>query len=621
MAGSGEADNLESWLNKATDPSNVEDRWDCVQQFTQLVQQQADGPQVATRLLAHKVQSPQENEALQALTVLEACMNHCGRRFHMEAGKFRFLNELIKVLVPKYLGQWTSERVKQRVTEVLYGWTLWLKEEAKIQEAYRLLKKQGIVKKDPKLPDNIVMPPPPQRATESIFDQEGKAELLARLLKSRCPEDLQTANRLIKNTIKEEQEKAERESKRVSTLKEVETSVAQLRELLDQSSSTETLAEHSEALKVLYEHCDRLRPSLFRLASETTVDDTALVQILAANDELTLALTTYKDRAAKNEGDRAGRGKTSEKKNTVNAPPAGPRRIRSYHLIDLSTLDTPPDQRRADSPLSITLPPSPLSSSPPLILSSLSPPAPSGNGTHPSGVDLELIDLGFEDHPRQTEKTQNTYSKDLLLVGRGLPMNEDDACGGSDHFLRAQSGSGGNCTSVKGTDTAWSFIQNPPSAWSGLPLTVQSQPLNGCLSPGKSEGSRPPPQHLTNTHIPMEAIRPSQLDPITVRDQAGVHVSLHFARDPPAGGSSMAVVVLSAVNTSPLPVRNFLFQAAVPKGMSVKLQPSSGSHLPSYSPLLPPAAISQVLLLANPQKPSPRDTAAHPMLKPMLMAV
>lgn len=30
-------------------------------------------------------------------------MNNCGKRFHREAAKFRFLNELIKVLIPKVL--------------------------------------------------------------------------------------------------------------------------------------------------------------------------------------------------------------------------------------------------------------------------------------------------------------------------------------------------------------------------------------------------------------------------------------------------------------------------------------------------------------------------------------
>uniref|UniRef100_A0AAQ6AP53 VHS domain-containing protein n=1 Tax=Amphiprion ocellaris TaxID=80972 RepID=A0AAQ6AP53_AMPOC len=309
MASGDSRPTLESWLNQATDPNNQEDRWDCIQGFYQLVNQDADGPQVAVRLLAHKIQSPQEKEALQALTVLEACMNNCGKRFHSEAGKFRFLNELIKILTPKYFGAWTSQKVKDRVTEVLYGWTLWLKDELKIQEAYSMLKKQGIVKKDPKLPDTVIMAPPPQRATDSIFDQDDKAKLLARLLKSARPEDLETANRLIKSTIKEEQEKAEKVSKRESTLKEVESSTKQLRELLDQNTLTGVLLQPSNDIKALYERCDRLRPSLFRLASDTMEDDAALAQILAANDELTLVVNAYKDQVGRGEcnGERTRR--------------------------------------------------------------------------------------------------------------------------------------------------------------------------------------------------------------------------------------------------------------------------------------------------------------------------
>lgn len=36
-----------------------------------------------------------------SLQVLETCMKSCGKRFHDEVGKFRFLNELIKVVSPK----------------------------------------------------------------------------------------------------------------------------------------------------------------------------------------------------------------------------------------------------------------------------------------------------------------------------------------------------------------------------------------------------------------------------------------------------------------------------------------------------------------------------------------
>uniref|UniRef100_A0AAY4APR5 Uncharacterized protein n=1 Tax=Denticeps clupeoides TaxID=299321 RepID=A0AAY4APR5_9TELE len=288
------------WFSdKATDPENPADRWDCIQRFYELVNREPEGPQTAVRLLAHKIQSPQEKEALQAITLLEACMNYCGKKFHNEAGKFRFLNELIKVLSPKYLGAYSAEVVKQKVAEMLYSWTQWLKDEPKIQEAYTMLKKQGIIKKDPKLPEEIFMPPPSQRVEVSVFDDEDKSKLLARLLKSTNPEDLQTANRFIKNTIKEEQEKVERESRRVNTLEEVEKNATQLRGLLERHRGSGAHAQPTDGMKTLYERCDKLRPNLFRLASETVDNDEALAQILQANDQLTSVITIYKEMSEK----------------------------------------------------------------------------------------------------------------------------------------------------------------------------------------------------------------------------------------------------------------------------------------------------------------------------------
>uniref|UniRef100_A0AAQ5ZJI1 Golgi associated, gamma adaptin ear containing, ARF binding protein 2 n=1 Tax=Amphiprion ocellaris TaxID=80972 RepID=A0AAQ5ZJI1_AMPOC len=514
--------------DQATDPNNQEDRWDCIQGFYQLVNQDADGPQVAVRLLAHKIQSPQEKEALQALTVLEACMNNCGKRFHSEAGKFRFLNELIKILTPKYFGAWTSQKVKDRVTEVLYGWTLWLKDELKIQEAYSMLKKQGIVKKDPKLPDTVIMAPPPQRATDSIFDQDDKAKLLARLLKSARPEDLETANRLIKSTIKEEQEKAEKVSKRESTLKEVESSTKQLRELLDQNTLTGVLLQPSNDIKALYERCDRLRPSLFRLASDTMEDDAALAQILAANDELTLVVNAYKD--------QVGRG--------------DPRHIKSYHLIDLSALDSPQTLRKAESP-PVFEPSSPL-------FSHL-------ESTFCSVADQDQNELGEPGYVVISSSLSLTLTNVFHIVMTWCCLITE-----LDNVVPKQT-----------EDNPKSYYEELLQV--RLESKVEDKYLKVCL-----------------TIIFMCLV--GQLEPITLHNRAGIHVSLHFAKDCPPGHPGVAVAVLSAVNTSALHVKDFMFQAAVPKTMLVKLQPASRTQLPPYKPLLPPPAVSQVILLANPHR-------------------
>ncbi|KFP73580.1 ADP-ribosylation factor-binding protein GGA2, partial [Acanthisitta chloris] len=252
-------------------------------------------PLLALRLLAHKIQSPQEREALHALTVLETCVNNCGDRFHSEIAKFRFLNELIKVLSPKYYGTWSSEKVKLRVTEVLFSWTVWFPQEVKIRDAYQMLKKQGIVKEDPKLPEDKILPPPSPRPQNSIFDtDEEKSKLLAKLLKSSHPKDLQAANHLIQSVIKEEQEKSAQVSRRVNALSEVSENVKRMDELLESYRRQELSPADQEALQALSQRCEKLRPLLFRLASEAVADDEVLAEILQASDKLTRALGQYR---------------------------------------------------------------------------------------------------------------------------------------------------------------------------------------------------------------------------------------------------------------------------------------------------------------------------------------
>lgn len=45
--------------------------------------------------------------------------------------------------------------------------------------------------------------------------------------------------------------------------------------------------------------------------------------------------------------------------------------------------------------------------------------------------------------------------------------------------------------------------------------------------------------------------------------------------------------------------------------MKVKLQPPSGTELPAFNPIVHPSAITQVLLLANPQKVRGLAVTAH----------
>ncbi|NWT30146.1 GGA1 protein, partial [Cardinalis cardinalis] len=597
---------LEARINKATNPLNKDLDWDGINAFCEQLNKELEGPPLATRLLAHKIQSPQEWEAIQALTVLESCMKSCGKRFHDEVGKFRFLNELIKVVSPKYLGSRTSEKVKAKILELMYSWTLGLPHEVKITEAYQMLKKQGIVKCDPKLPDDAPFPPPPPRPKNIIFDDEEKSKTLARLLKSSHPEDLRAANKLIKEMVQEDQKRMEKISKRVNAIEEVNNNVKLLTEMVTNYSKGETTESNEDLMKELYQRCERMRPMLFRLASDTEDNDEALAEILQANDNLTQVINLYKQLVRGEEIN----GETV----------ASPLRGSTSALLDLSGLELP-----ATCPSYPALP---------TLSGGSAVPVPDQAGSV-SLLDDELMSLGLNDpapHPVQASDSsgwnsfQSSDSNELSITPiMATPPVKAEA--GASSPKPSPSSSGLDDLDLLGKtllqqslppesqQVRWEKQQPPPRLTlrdlqnrsssgtaahnpSALPVLQRST----AVPPRPPATALPQEISLANITVPLESIKPSSILPVTVYDQHGFRVLFHFAKDALPERPDVLVVVISMLSTAPQPIRNIVFQSAVPKIMKVKLQPPSGTELPAFNPIVHPSAITQVLLLANPQK-------------------
>ncbi|XP_075040063.1 ADP-ribosylation factor-binding protein GGA1 isoform X1 [Mixophyes fleayi] len=585
-----EEESLEARINRATNPLNKEQDWEDVQTFCDQLNRDLEGPQLATRLLAHKIQSPQEWEAMQALTVLEACMKNCGKRFHNEVGKFRFLNELIKVVSPKYLGSRSPEKVKLKILEMLYSWTLGLPSEVKIAEAYQMLKKQGILKEDPKLPAEAMMPPLPPRPKNAIFDDDEKSKMLARLLKSTHPEDLRAANKLIKEMVQEDQKRIEKISKRVNAIEEVNNNVKLLSEMLSTFRTGQSSEGSEDLMKELYQRCEKMRPTLFRLASDTEDNDEALAEILQANDSLTQVINTYRQLV---------KGEEINGETASGSMPAS-----SSALLDLSGLDMNP----AAAPSYPSFPSQPLQYSSTI---------PTQMATSLSLLDDELMSLGLNDpaSPAQPleSSTWNSFQSsetnpDSASDEKGVSSLSQTTCQANKALedldllgktLLQQS------LPASALHVRWEKPQFKPtlrdlqSKTTPHPASVLGDivPIGGeqpSPSPVKTELS------LANTTVPLESIKPSSILPVTVYDQRSFRVLFHFAQDAPPGRPDVLVVVISMLSTAPLPVTGISFQAAVPKVMKVKLQPATGSELPAFNPILPPSAVTQVLLLANP---------------------
>lgn len=108
---------------------------------------------------------------------------------------------------------------------------------------------------------------------------------------------------------------------------------------------------------------------------------------------------------------------------------------------------------------------------------------------------------------------------------------------------------------------------------------------------------------MTDINVNLEDIKPGTRSPITVMEEKnGLSVILHFAQDSPR--EDVSVLVITTMSKNKKPLSNYLFQAVVPKKCKCRLQPPSGTELPAHNPFLPPSAITQIMLIANPNKES-----------------
>ncbi|CAB1342397.1 unnamed protein product [Coregonus sp. 'balchen'] len=479
-------------------------------------------------------------------------MKNCGRRFHNEIGKYRFLNELIKVVSPKYMGDRVPEKVKTKIIEMLYSWTVAFPNEAKINEAYQTLRRQGLVTTDPELPvDKTLIPSPPTRPNNPVFDNEDMGKLLAELLRSKNPEDLQEANRLIKNMVKEDDVRVQKVTKRIHTLEEVGINVKLLSEMLSHYDKDRSSQSDREIIKELYDRCDKLRRAAFKMATETEDNDTSLGEILQASDDLSRVINSYKKivKGQTVNGDSEDPRSAAGEETTGNSD-------NTETLIDLAGIDIPNSTPPPPAPL-------PLAPDPGLdLFGAIAGPGPVFPPVQPAPA------------PATAPATHSLQDlQDLAMLDFGEPKSL--RVGG--RFGMAPSlGAIVPPVPLSSTSLLPGPMPGSPAVSHTKAKTLSSapgSPLFSSLSPfhhSSFQGGSParglgPEASLGNVHVPLEAIRPSKVLPVTAYDKDGVRVLLNFASDCPPCRPDVLVLVVSMQNTAPLPIQNVVLQAAVPK--------------------------------------------------------
>ncbi|XP_074594732.1 ADP-ribosylation factor-binding protein Gga isoform X1 [Brevipalpus obovatus] len=590
---------------------------------------------IVLRFLGHKIQSPQEFEAQKALRVLQALVNKGDPKFIEEVGKNRFLNELIKVISPKYLGQRSSDSVKQKIIELLYLWTIEFKHETKIFEAYQMLKRQGLISQDPVYVAPHIKPlsPPPPRPKDEIWDNEENALTLRRLIHSGNPHDLIAANKLIKALASQAERKSEAKHRCVNDMELARNNAQLLAEVLaNYSGSQSSTSSELELINELRESCEKLRPKLFKAVGEMDDKDPLLDEVLLVSDSVCKVLIDCKAKlnASKSIGEKSsedrshavgdllGVGTISVSKTSESAVSSATSSQTSSFINDVSLLcdhyltDTP---QRGNS----------LSNSSHNTGGVISPRADFlDNGCLEKSNDTQHGSVASESSKMISENGSKSEQSDTLTIintngnsNLNSPRRNIPSLNELENMMRLTLNE-----SPKVPETgniSLNALKNKTDDSQGSALNViksimlsnhYDAPQNGfnqtsasCISSPKSLTT----ESIIDIFVPLESIEPSNRAPLLLVEENGLKSLLHFGKNSPR--EDIIVAVLTTTNNSSHSISKIFFHLDPPKHIRVKLQAPSGTSLNPSSPFFPPSAITQVVLIAKSAFNSSSDPA------------
>ncbi|XP_058128980.1 ADP-ribosylation factor-binding protein GGA3 [Anopheles ziemanni] len=653
---------LDGYLRKAVNPSNHDLDVSAIDLFCMALKKDPSKMSIARELLVSRIQSTNTKESLLALEALEECMESLGREFRSEINKFRFLNELIKMVSKKYNGDHTPREVSDRILNILFTWTN--KYEPcdcdKIQEAYNLLATQGIQHRSQQ--NVIVRSTVPHR---TLDDRAGPAldkeqQKLRQLISSGKPENFEKANLLIQNIYRDEERRTQMKSRRLGELQKVAENTKLLDEMLDQYRVGETSDDGLAVLSEIYESCESAHPTIVRLAEETQHSEEMLEKIFEVNDALTVVLDKYREKVLNQPPPvRGGSGTESTTAMRYSPNIVGPDPLDT--LFDVSGTD--PTERAGGASMEGTTERSNYDDLSDIFASTGSNGIASGGVLGPASQSiLQPQSLPFAATGNNAIGSQSgSVAKDNLMdihsllssIGNArtaskipdrnlVPVQVDDVKKAPPATIRnGSTNTGASGTSKKtipeldtiisgmkatllsgptvtaeetssvstdrlepssgiGSEEDDPILAAPPVKVQPVDEKEQNVPTAPVMKAGESSVVKQEFKALADIVIDLDSILPSREPSRTVLDDKdGLQITLNFAADHPR--PDVTVIVISTINQGRTEIPSFQFDASVRKPCKLRLLPPSATSLPGTKPFRPPAdGITQVLLLANP---------------------
>lgn len=178
-------DIFKEMLNRALIPQNEKPDKLAIEIISTLIKNEESFIEYAKKELLKKIQSSDEKEAIKAVLVLKECFENGGQAFQKEIAKYRFLNDLIRMVSKKYLGNETPEELKNEILNFLNFCSIQYPNHKNFEESFNLLRNE-----------DFQMAPTPR---STIFPDKADEIKFQKLLKSTNKEDVKKANLYLKH--------------------------------------------------------------------------------------------------------------------------------------------------------------------------------------------------------------------------------------------------------------------------------------------------------------------------------------------------------------------------------------------------------------------------------------
>ncbi|XP_064536951.1 ADP-ribosylation factor-binding protein GGA2 [Drosophila montana] len=614
-------------LDRATNPTKERVDELGVQMFCIVVRSNTQLVHKAQEMIVGKVRSTNVNEAIRAIALLEECMTQCGDVFQDEAAKFRFLNELIRLVSTKYDGAITPLVVKQRIMECLLLWTTEFPQRQKIRDAYEMLRKEGDI--------DHSQTAAALAKRESVLNTMDEA-MFAKLIKSQDPENFKRANLLLQYRMAQEARRNDLLAQHRLVLLEVQETMQLLNQMLDSYNPSDS--DVNETIHELYQSCKKHKPifqhlpellgeSDAQLIEKTLETNGALMTVMARYKQLvpspiksttpaiqstaTAAATATSKSAVASGSSNAtllnellgdlllgdGDGEAVAKP-TIASNSSKPNALKDLSDIFSSALtENKDEQQQSAEPFQHASSGELLE---PQVLSLLK------NESNGAAGDGLANGSAAADGTKKSSAPRKMPEIDMLseeLFQQILPTQERMGSFKRDPEKLTLNDLARERMQVKPAKQSTADSLDDVPLLSATP--AQSVPVQSVPQPAKEEekiveaspAATKETKHLSEISIELDNIQATGEERVMLDDD-DMLLCLNFTDERPS--HNVSVIVISAQNKSRQPVKDFQFEASVKKPCKVRLLPPTGNAMAAHKPFRPATPINQVMLLLNP---------------------